>query len=311
MQQPNGTSIPNFQQTINSITYPQQQQIYFETTNPTSNNSDFYSIQQQIYQTQQIGELNETKQQQNSSEQFTANNGNIINKPKKGLGPGRPPKIKIDNNKREENAGCSNMYEYNNSGILKPDQMQMLSIEAKSANNIMSGGSTNQPNLSTVQFPYGDLSNACFGGPTPFDLSSIPPDYNNLGVAWAGHPSSYSINSAPTPAICGGFGDIDNIYANGLMALPGQLQYELDPMLATGYGVWPTANGYYLGNDPVKLLTSDGSLQISQPPPQQYLGTASTSNNYTGENIQSTATTFYGASQPLQVILLENIKLER
>ncbi|CAK5083088.1 unnamed protein product [Meloidogyne enterolobii] len=73
-------------------------------------------------------------------------------------------------------------------------------------------------------------------------------------------------------------------------------------MLANGYGVWPTANGYYLGNDPGKLLTTtDGSLQATQPPPQQYLGAASTSNNYTGgDNVQSTATTFYGAAPPLQ-----------
>ena len=106
--------------------------------------------------------------------------------------------------------------------------------------------------------------------------------------------------------------------------MPGQLQYELDPMLANGYGVWPTANGYYLvekiliffdyfilkGNDPGKLLTTtDGSLQATQPPTQQYLGAASTSNNYTGgDNVQSTATTFYGAPPPLQVLLLENRK---
>jgi len=35
------------------------------------------------------------------------------------------------------------MYEYNTS-ILKPDQMQMLSLDAKSANNIMVGGTTTQ-----------------------------------------------------------------------------------------------------------------------------------------------------------------------
>ncbi|CAK5083665.1 unnamed protein product [Meloidogyne enterolobii] len=84
-QQPNGTSIPNnFQQTINSITYPQlqqQQPLYFETTNSTSNNSDnFYSMQLQPFQTQQIqtGELLETKQQKSSAEQFNVNNENII-----------------------------------------------------------------------------------------------------------------------------------------------------------------------------------------------------------------------------------------
>uniref|UniRef100_A0A915P8Z5 BHLH domain-containing protein n=1 Tax=Meloidogyne floridensis TaxID=298350 RepID=A0A915P8Z5_9BILA len=307
-QQPNGTSIPNnFQQTINSLTYPQlqqQQPIYFETTNSTTNNSDnFYSMQLQPYQTQQIqtGELLETKQQKSSSEQFNVNNENIIKK--KGPGPGRPPKIKIDNNKREDVAGCSNMYEYNTS-ILKSDQMQMLSLDAKSTNNIMVGGTTTQPTLSSVQFPYGDPT-ACFGVQSSFDISAMPPDYNNLGVTWAGHPSSYNLTSAPTPAICGGFGDIDGLYGNtsGLIALPGQLQYELDPMLANGYGVWPTANGYYLGNDPGKLLTTtDGSLQSTQqPPPQQYLGAASTSNNYTGgDNVQSTATTFYGAPPPLQ-----------
>lgn len=46
-----------------------------------------------------------------------------------------------------------------------------------------------------------------------------------------------------------GFTEIDlGLYANtnGLMALPGQLQYELDPMLATAYGVWPAVNGYYM-----------------------------------------------------------------
>uniref|UniRef100_A0A915M2J4 BHLH domain-containing protein n=1 Tax=Meloidogyne javanica TaxID=6303 RepID=A0A915M2J4_MELJA len=181
--------------------------------------------------------------------------------------------------------------------------MQMLSLDAKSTNNIMVGGTTTQPNLSSVQFPYGDPT-ACFGVQSSFDISAMPSDYNNLGVTWAGHPSSYNLTSAPTPAICGGFGDIDGLYGNtsGLIALPGQLQYELDPMLANGYGVWPTANGYYLGNDPGKLLTTtDGSLQATQPPTQQYLGAASTSNNYTGgDNVQSTATTFYGAPPPLQ-----------
>uniref|UniRef100_A0A915MRU3 Uncharacterized protein n=1 Tax=Meloidogyne javanica TaxID=6303 RepID=A0A915MRU3_MELJA len=78
--------------------------------------------------------------------------------------------------------------------------MQMLSLDAKSANNIMVGGSTTQPNLSSVQFPYGDPT-ACFGVQSSFDISAMPPDYNNLGVTWAGHPSSYNLTSAPTPAI--------------------------------------------------------------------------------------------------------------
>ncbi|KAF7639664.1 hypothetical protein Mgra_00000990 [Meloidogyne graminicola] len=324
MQQQNGTTIPNFQQTLNNnISYSQlqqqQQHQYFNNNinNTSLNNSEtFYQLQQQqqLYQSQQIptSELKEIQQQQqqlnNIEQQFVTNNENIK---KRGPGPGRPPKNKIDNAKRDDSAGCSNVYEYNN---MKPDEMQMLSLETKSA-TLMDGRTTIQPNLSTVQFPYGDASsNACFANQINFDVSSLPTcpqDYNNIGVTWTGHQSAgYGITSNQL-----GFTEIDlGLYANtnGLMALPGQLQYELDPMLATAYGVWPAVNGYYMGTETGKLLTTDGSsIHVSQQPSsQQYMATASTSNNYTGDNAQSTTTTtFYGAPPPpsLQNILPSSI----